>query len=366
MKKIILACPGGVTTPNVWSGTPLLLYTEMTKNSQIDVIPMDISYNPPSWKRILMNWYSMFFYLEGFRNFFTNREWSESIAQNISDTPADAILYLAEYFYSKKMPSQMKMFAYVDVERYYWSTYTLRKFKPLYRLHYYYYKKNTKKVLFHLDKIFTMNDWCGRELVKRYGIDQSKIVKVGFGVNCKFLEEPKTYDNNLLLIILRKGREKYKGLKLLLNAFPMIREKYPHARLAVVGTDYGANIDGVECYYNQPRETTLKLLKEATLYVMPSLSEPNGVTYLEAMANKTPIVGLNRFAYPEFAGHANERGFIVNTASPKEVATTVIDALSDKDRLETMGLNGYEFVKANYSWDIVVNKIERIILNQIQ
>lgn len=31
-----------------------------------------------------------------------------------------------------------------------------------------------------------------------------------------------------------------------------------------------------------------------------------------------------------------------------------------------MGLNGYEFVKANYSWDVVVNKIERIILNQIQ
>ena len=70
-------------------------------------------------------------------------------------------------------------------------------------------------------------------------------------------------------------------------------------------------MDGVTYYYNEPRSKTVELLQKATLYVMPAIREPNGITYLEALANKTPIIGLNRFAFPEFCGYG-EYGFISN------------------------------------------------------
>ena len=89
---------------------------------------------------------------------------------------------------------------------------------------------------------------------------------------------------------------------------------------------------------------------------MPALFEPNGITYLEALANKAPIVGLNRFAFPEFAGYG-KYGFIVDNADKDLLAHTIIDALSDKQRLEIMGIKGQEYVISNFSWDKTVSSL---------
>ena len=69
------------------------------------------------------------------------------------------------------------------------------------------------------------------------------------------------YSKDLLLIVLRKGTERLKGLNLLLEAFPIVRKSCPTAELAVVGTT-GPEIEGVQYYYNQPRETTVELFKK--------------------------------------------------------------------------------------------------------
>ena len=59
---------------------------------------------------------------------------------------------------------------------------------------------------------------------------------------------------------------------------------------------------------------------------MPALLEPNGTTYLEALANKTPTVGLNRFAFPEFCGKWFE-GCVINhkDENPANNAATNIE-----------------------------------------
>lgn len=56
---------------------------------------------------------------------------------------------------------------------------------------------------------------------------------------------------------------------------------------------------------------------------MPSRNEPNGITYLEALANKTPFVALNRYAAPEFAGYG-EWSFCVIKNLPKLFQTLFV------------------------------------------
>lgn len=217
------------------------------------------------------------------------------------------------------------------------------------------YEKNDIKSYKRANHIFTQNEWTRQFLINEYGIDSKKIINVGFGVNLVPFNGNKDYNNNLLLIVLRKGVEKLKGLYLLIDAFRILRKRGVDVKLAVVGTD-GPEEDGVTYYYNQPRSVTVELFQQCTLYTMPALSEPNGVTYLEGLANKAPIVGLNRFAFPEFAGNG-EYGFICKNEDPEELASVIENALSDKTRLKEMGEKGQSYVVDRFDWNKVVATI---------
>lgn len=213
-------------------------------------------------------------------------------------------------------------------------------------------------------KIFTQNEWTRQYLVDHYHVSDNKVINVGFGVNLNFFEGEKDFSKELLLIVLRKGKdiEAIKGLPLLLKAFRLAKQSNPKLRLAVVGTT-GEPEEGVEYYYGKSRETTIRLFQDCTLYTMPALSEPNGITYLEALANKTPILGLDRYSVPEFSGYG-KYGFYTSDATPEGVSALILKALSDKAKLKRMGEEGQLFVRSKYCWDKVVDKMLSIINNE--
>lgn len=221
------------------------------------------------------------------------------------------------------------------------------------------YEEYDKRSYSFATRIFTQNEWTRKYIIESYGLPEEKVVNVGFGVNLTFYKEAKNYKRNLLLIVLRKGLEEPKGLNLLLPAFRIARQTVKDLELAVVGTD-GPKEEGVFYYYNQPRTTTVQLFKECTLYTMPALNEPNGITYLEALANKAPILGLERFSVPEFAGYG-KYGFYTSSATPHAVAKLIVEALSDKNRLRAMGEAGQEFVEERYTWNKVIDQMIEIM-----
>lgn len=217
------------------------------------------------------------------------------------------------------------------------------------------YEKYDKRSYSFATKIFTQNEWSRKYIVEEYGLPEEKVINVGFGVNLTFYKEEKDYTRNLLLIVLRKGLEEPKGLNLLLPAFRIAKQTIKDLELAVVGTD-GPEEDCVTYYYNQPRSTTVQLFKECVLYTMPALNEPNGITYLEALANKAPILGLERFSVPEFSGYG-KYGFYTPSATPESVAALIVEALSDKNRLNAMGEAGQRFVEERFTWNKVIDEM---------
>lgn len=220
------------------------------------------------------------------------------------------------------------------------------------------YKKNDLISLRQMNAIFTMNEWTRDFLIKQYGLDKDKIINIGFGINVKEFQGFKDYNNKKILIVLRKGTELIKGLDLLLDAFVIARKKIPDLSLHVVGTEYRGE-DGVTYYYNQPRSVTERLFQECALYAMPARLEPNGITYLEALANKTPILGLKRFAFPEFCGYG-KFGFMVDQPDISLIADQLISAFSNPQLLAKMGECGQKNIRT-YNWDNVVNKLLNVI-----
>lgn len=99
-----------------------------------------------------------------------------------------------------------------------------------------------------------------------------------------------TLDENIAVTVGRG--ERYKGIDLLVGAWPRVRDRHPHAELHIVGRghpDSYGDTPGVEvCGYVEDLPTTLE---SASLYVQPSRVDTFPVSVLEAMrAGLPPLV----------------------------------------------------------------------------
>jgi glycosyltransferase involved in cell wall biosynthesis len=220
------------------------------------------------------------------------------------------------------------------------------------------YRKLSRRYLAGIDTVFTLNEWTRRSFIEDHGVPADRVLNVGFGVNMEPPTTEKNWDRNLLLIVLRPKLELVKGLNLLLEAFPLVRREIPDAELAVVGVELAGAPAGVTFYFNQPRSKTIELMRDATLFAMPAICELNGIVYPEALACRTPILGLDRFAFPEFAGDGRF-GFVVKEPRALDVANSIIGALKEKAALKRMGEEGQRFVLERYSWSGTAERIFR-------
>ena len=356
--KICIVSNGDAFDEKNWSGTPFNLASRFEKYDNVEVISLNLreTVSHPVY-RFLQKTIGKIILIKGSpRDPLVFKHDAKIIQEQMDALQADIYLFCAEYclaqnvfdnkapFYYNYVDATMRPLIEADPKRKMGIELFLKK-----------YEENERVCYGLLNGCFTMNEWTRNSIHQMYGFPKEKIYNVGFGINTNYYMGDKDYKTPHLLIVLRKGTEYYKGLDLVLEAFVDARKSIPELKLSVVGTEY-EQIEGVTYYYNQPREITVELFRQATLYVMPAVREPNGITYLEALANKTPIVGLSRFAFPEFSGYGRF-GFCVSDYNRKELAETIIKALSNPERLEEMGKQGQEFVKNKYNWDLVVSKM---------
>ena len=346
--KLELLCLGDVQKhPRIWSGTPARMLKEFGDLPEVAVSYQNIL-NFPIRKKIchwLFHRYE--FVINGTHSPWMNSLYERRMKKLVRRSDADWFLSVCDNFAPRGLPADKKYAFYVDCCLFEYFHYL--QGAPFWRAWYEkYYLNKEREYHRNADVVFTQNEWTRQCLIDHNVIAPEKVFNVGFGVNLTPYLGDKDYANEELLIVLRRGTERYKGLYLLLDAFEILHARRPQARLSVVGTTSRA-VEGVTYYEGFPRSKTVELFQQAALYVMPALREPNGITYLEGLANKAPIVGLNRFAVPEFSGYG-QWGFMAEHEDPSELAEVIDNALSDQKRLAEMGLAGQKFVMERYDW----------------
>lgn len=298
---------------------------------------------------------------DSFQNFILKNVASkEYSALNLKESP-HAFIHTSGIIVPDSLQNIAPHFAYIDATISSVLKYGKRKLPPRYVKH---FIKSTNKLADKFSAFFTFNEWTKQSLTKEFGFDETNIFNIGFGANLKPYFGTKDYKNNLILIVLRRGLEESKGLNLLIRAFKIARQSNSNLKLAVVGTTL-EKIEGVDYYEGFPREKTIELFQQASLYAMPALMEANGMVYPEALSCKTPILGLNRLAFPEFAGYG-KYGFIVDEPRPELISDTILEAMNEPARLEKMGNDGQKFATERYNWDNVANKMLTIIEKYIK
>ncbi len=221
-----------------------------------------------------------------------------------------------------------------------------------------------------LDLIFPMSRWLADSFVRDFGVDHRKIFPVGAGVNLPQVQEiqGKCYDEPRILFVGKDFRRK--GGEDLLEAFSIVRGEIPNAELTVVGADLPSPIDGVRRVGFVSKTTTegmealLQEYRRASVFVLPSLYEPFGIAFAEAMAHKLPCIGTNICAMPEIIENG-KTGFVVPPGDPTALADKMISMLKDPSLCRAFGEAGYDRYRNKFTWTAVTSGICEIISSQL-
>ena len=222
------------------------------------------------------------------------------------------------------------------------------------------FERAERESLSGLAHVFTFGAYVRDNLIAHYGLPADRVTAVGSGMGAiEPYDGPKTYGKPALLFVA-KHLFQAKGGVLLLDAFDLARRRRPDLTLTVVGDERSRGFvggrPGVAFHAHLPWPALQQLFRDATLLVQPMLNDPWGQVYLEAMASRTPVMGLNRNGLPELVD-GGRHGFLIDRADPAALAEAIVNAVSDPQRLEHMASTAQRHVLTNYSWNRVAERI---------
>ncbi len=222
------------------------------------------------------------------------------------------------------------------------------------------FEQAEREALRGLAHVFTFGAYVRDNLISHYGLPPDRVTAVGSGMGAiEPYDGPKSYEKPALLFVA-KHLFQAKGGLLLLDAFERARRRRPDLGLTIVGDErsraFVGDRAGVTFHAHLPWPALQQLYRDASLLVQPMLNDPWGQVYLEAMASRTPVMGLNRNGLPELVD-GGRHGFLVDRADPAALAEAILSAVSDPPRLANMAATAQRHVLRNYSWSRVAERI---------
>ncbi|MFA7169429.1 MAG: glycosyltransferase family 4 protein [Candidatus Paceibacterota bacterium] len=216
------------------------------------------------------------------------------------------------------------------------------------------------------DRIIAVSNFTGKRITDSYHIKQNKIDVVYNGIDKSEFEEEDLDSRNLLgkKIVLFLGRlTLHKGPDYFLQAAKKVLEKNDDVIFIISGTGdmerktienaCELGIGDKVLFTGHIRDKDLRrIYKMANLYVMPSVSEPFGITPLEALASKTPVLISKQSGVSETLRHCLK----VDFWDIDEMANKILAVLENQELEECLMTNGNAEID-KLSWDVAADKI---------
>lgn len=156
-----------------------------------------------------------------------------------------------------------------------------------------------------------------------------------------------------------------KGPDLLLDAFVMVAETFPHFQLVFAGTDDGMAIqlqkyvakhqlnDRVHFVGHVDGDQKSALYHAAELLVIPSRLEAMSIVVLEAAMASTPVLMTDCCGLEEMTG---EIGGVSVPPTAGGLADGLRQLLSDRNGLAVRGQKLYKYVEDHFTWGTIIHK----------
>ena len=206
-----------------------------------------------------------------------------------------------------------------------------------------------------------------RTLIEHHGGDAVIIpngVETAAFRSAQPLEQWVGTDERPVIVFLGRLDEPRKGLSIFAGAIAGVLERFPGARFLIAGRRDAPEIrqaverfgDSVSFLGGISDEEKESLLAGAHIYVAPQTGgESFGIVLVEAMAAHTAVVASD---IPAFRAVLEDgrAGALFETGNSDSLARTLIDLLTDRDRLEELSAAGARS-SAQYDWEVVADKV---------
>jgi glycosyltransferase involved in cell wall biosynthesis len=213
-----------------------------------------------------------------------------------------------------------------------------------------------KEGMENADAVIAVSNFTKNKIIQHYGINPDKIYVVHNAVEPKdnVIFEIKRY-NKIVLFLGRVTLQK--GPDYFLYAAKKVLEHDPNVKFIIAGSgdmepfiiekaaELGISKNVLFAGFLQGNDVD-KAYKMADLYVMPSVSEPFGITALEAIRNGTPILISKQSGVSEVVKHCLKADFW----DIDDIANKILAALSYKTLHETLKEHASLEIK-KFNWD---------------
>lgn len=224
-----------------------------------------------------------------------------------------------------------------------------------------------RRVAARMDRVFVMGDYLVDSFERDMGVERRRIVNISHGANLDTIppQDPNK-DYNAAEVLFIAVEFDRKGGRTLLPAFQRAREMLPSAKLHVVGVRTPPPTDlpmeGVVWHgflkKEIPHEAALleDLFRKSTVFVLPSLYEPFGISVSEAMLyGLAPIItgdwGVAEKVIPGVSG------LHVKAGDEDGLAAALQELLTDPHKTESFGRAARLRALDRFTWPSVVGRL---------
>jgi glycosyltransferase involved in cell wall biosynthesis len=213
--------------------------------------------------------------------------------------------------------------------------------------------------------VVTVSAYVRQYLIKE-GISPENVVAIPTGINLSKFNPESATDNlrdqlglkedipivgTIAILRIKKGH------RVLLEAIPLISKEIPEAVFIFAGEGpqkrnilnriNSLNLSNKVFLLGMRRDVS-NILKSIDLFVLPTLQEALGTSFLEAMAMEKPVVGTNVGGVGEVIKNG-VNGYLVEPNNPATLSEAVIKILRNKKRARMMGIEGRKIVEQNFT-----------------
>lgn len=215
-----------------------------------------------------------------------------------------------------------------------------------------------------------------RSLAEKYKIiKESKIKLIYHGIDIQNFDNALPLDKrslkipeNYSVISAIQRLDFPKDVSTILRAFKKVKDSFKDVILFIVGS--GPLLEKLQreakeigiaesTLFLGDRQDIPNILAVSDIVILSSSFEALGLSLIEAMAAKKPVIGTNVEGIREIIKNG-ENGFLVELRNEKKMAEAILSLLSDPKLSQKMGENGYKFVLKNFNKERMIREYENL------
>jgi glycosyltransferase involved in cell wall biosynthesis len=198
-------------------------------------------------------------------------------------------------------------------------------------------------------------------LVEKYNCDRKRlhVVYIGANIPSDFVDfSLERYQRQKICFV---GIEwERKGGPDLLEAFHRIADVFPNAQLTIVGCSPAVSHPRIRTTGKVPPSDVREILKESSIFCLPSIVEPSSVAAIEASTYGLPVIGTRIGGFIDSV-EDGVTGLLTPPRDPAAIAAALSILLADFAKAREMGMAGRARALGTFNWDAVGSKVARII-----